>query len=185
MIESGTTFNWVDCAIVAVIIVSVLISLVRGFVREALSLATWIGAIWVGIHFYSKASYWLEPHIASAPIRMAVGFFILFFLALLCGSIISFILVQFIHKTGLSGTDRTLGVVFGLARGFVVVSIALLMGQMMFPPASVSDKGSSEANALEQSRLAHEFSPVMNWLKEFLPEAPEPTKVMKMSGLPE
>jgi membrane protein required for colicin V production len=178
MLENS--FNWVDCSIVVIIFVSMLISLVRGFVREALSLATWIGAIWVGIHFYGIASQWLEPHISSSPIRMVVSFFILFVLALLVGSILSFILVQFIHKTGLSGTDRTLGLVFGIARGVVVVSIALLMAQMVFPPGS-----SSEGNALQKSRLTPEFAPIMNWLKEFLPEAPEPTKIMKMSGLPE
>ncbi len=177
---SGSSFNWVDCAIIGIILVSILISLVRGFVREALSLMTWIGAIWVGIHFYGTASVWLEPHISSTPIRMAASFFILFVIALLIGSIISFIVVKFIHKTGLSGTDRTLGIVFGLARGFIVVSIALLMGQMVFPMGS-----SSEANALAESRLAPQFVPIMSWLKEFLPEAPESTKIMKMSGLPE
>lgn len=175
----GSGFNWVDCAIVGVIGISVLISLVRGFVREALSLITWIGAIWVGIHFYATASIWLEPHIASNPIRMAVAFFVLFLMALFTGSIISFILVKFIHKTGLSGTDRTLGVIFGFARGFIVVSVALLMAQMIFPAGS-----SSEASTLEQSQFAHQFTPIMNWLKEFLPEAPESAKILKMSGLP-
>jgi membrane protein required for colicin V production len=177
MVESS--FNWVDCAIIAVIILSVLISLVRGFVREALSLVTWIGAVWVGIHYYSQVSFWLEPHIASTPIRMGSAFFILFVITLLFGSIISFILVKFIHKTGLSGTDRTLGAVFGLLRGGVVVSIALLMMQLMFPAGS-----SSEAEALTHSRLALEFSPMISWLKEFLPEAPESAKIMQMSGLP-
>jgi membrane protein required for colicin V production len=175
-----SSFNWVDCAIIGIILISVLISLVRGFVREALSLATWIGAIWVGIHYYAAASIWLEPHISSTPIRMGVAFFILFIIALLIGSIISFILVRFIHKTGLSGTDRTLGIVFGLARGFIVVSIALLMGQMIFPVGS-----SSAANVFAESALASQFTPIMDWLKEFLPEAPESAKIMRMSGLPE
>lgn len=175
----GSSFNWVDCAIIGIILVSVLISLVRGFVREALSLVTWIGAIWIGIHYYATASIWLEPHISSIPIRMAVAFFVLFALSLLVGSIISFILVRFIHKTGLSGTDRTLGIVFGLARGFVVVSIALLMAQMIFPVGSASGM-----NPFAQSMLAQEFTPIMSWLKEFLPEVPESAKIMRMSGLP-
>lgn len=175
----SSVFNWVDCAIVVVMGVSMLISLVRGFVREALSLATWIVSIWVGIHYYTTASYWLQPHVSSAPIRMAIAFFILFFLTLLVGSLISFVLVKFIQKTGLTGTDRTLGLVFGLARGFIVVSIALLIGQMILPPGA-----SSEGNVIEQSRLASQFKPVMNWLKEFLPDVPEPTKIMQMSGLP-
>ncbi len=179
MVETSV-FNWVDCAIVGIILISILISLVRGFVREGLSLITWIGAIWIGIHFYQHVSIWLAPHISSVPIRMVAAFGVLFISTLLVGSILSFIFVQFVKKTGLSGTDRTLGIVFGLARGIIIVSIALLIGEMIFPPGH-----SSEAKALEQSRLASQFKPMMHWLKEFLPEAPEPTKVMTMSGLPE
>lgn len=180
MVESAA-FNWVDYAIIGVVILSMVISLVRGFVREALSLATWISAIWIGIHFSGMASQWLEPYITASALRMVAAFFVLFALALLAGSILSFVLVQFIQKTGLSGTDRSLGVIFGLGRGFIIVAIGLLMGNMMFPPGSSGD----EPSVFAQSRLAPEFSPIMNWLKEFLPQAPDPTKVMGgLSGLP-
>lgn len=176
----SAVFNWVDYGIVSIIILSMLISLVRGFVREALSLVTWVGAIWIGIHFYAKVSLWLQPYISASPLRMAAAFFLLFACSLLVGSIISFVLVQFIHKTGLSGTDRSLGLVFGLGRGFVVVAVGLLMISMMFPGGDPI-----KPSPLEQSHLASRFLPMMNWLKQFLPEAPSPEKIMNLPGLSE
>lgn len=174
-------FNWVDYAIIGTILLSMLISVVRGFVREALSLVTWIGAIWVGIHFVNLASQWLVPYITSSPIRMGVGFFLLFAVTLLVGSIVSFVLVQFIHKTGLSGTDRSLGVVFGLARGIVIVAVGLLIASMMFPMST--DKSDEKDSAFQTSHLAPQFKPIMNWLREFLPESPNPAKMMNLPDL--
>lgn len=174
----SSSFNWVDFAIIGIIAFSILISIVRGFVREALSLVTWIAAIWIGIHYHALVSEWLTPYISAYAIRMVAGFFILFAGALILGSIVSFMLVQFIQKTGLSGTDRSLGVVFGLGRGVVVVSVALLMGNIMFP-------ANNKENAFQQSHLAPEFLPVMDWLKAFLPTTPAPEKVMNLSDLME
>ncbi len=174
-------FNWVDDAIIGIILLSVLISVVRGFVREALSLITWVIAIWAGIHYSAEAGKWLAPYISSTTIRMAAAFFLLFFLTLLAGSLISFVLVKFIHKTGLSGTDRSLGILFGIARGFVVVSVGLLMLSMMFPPGSNPE----EANVLKQSQLAPHFKPVMDWLRGFLPESASPELLMNLPKISE
>lgn len=183
------SFNWVDYSIVSIIVLSMLISLARGFVREALSLITWIAAIWIGIHFTTLVSQWLLPYISATPIRMGVAFFLLFAVALLIGSIISFIVVQFIQKTGLSGTDRSLGVVFGLGRGFIVVSVGLLIANMMFPPShhviEKDEHAVKAVSALQQSRLAPEFQPIMDWLREFLPETPSPAQLVNLPGLSE
>jgi len=174
--------NWVDYAIIGTVLLSMLISLVRGFVREALSLATWILAIMAGIKFSSQMSVFLEPYISTGPIRLGAAFFILFALTLLVGSILSFMLVQLVHKTGLSGTDRSLGVVFGFGRGLLVVSVALLICDMM---SFSSVKEDNSSNALVQSQLAPRFEPIMVWLKQFLPETSEAAKAIDFQGLSE
>lgn len=165
-------FNWVDYAIIGVIIFSVLISIVRGFVREALSLITWIAAVWVSIHFHSIVSVWLEPYISTAAIRMAAAFFALFCMTLLAGSILSFIIVQFIHKTGLSGTDRSLGIVFGLARGCLIASIGLLIATLLLPSTPTNNpQANNDESILQHSQLAPHFKPIMDWLQQFLPDS--------------
>lgn len=182
----STVFNWVDYSIISVVVLSVLISLVRGFVREALSLVTWIAAIWMAIHFTTLAAQWLTPYISATPIRMGAAFFLLFASGLIVGSICSFVVAQFIQKTGLSGTDRSLGVIFGLGRGFVVVAVGLLLANMMFPAGKqVTSADGKSTSALAESRLAPHFQPIMDWLREFLPEAPASNQLINLPGLPE
>ncbi len=129
--------NWVDYAILAVIAISVLISLVRGFVREVLSILVWVGAIWLGIRFSAPWSGVLEPYIASPAIRVGVAFVTIFVLTLLLGAVLNYLAGQLVGKTGLSGTDRAIGVVFGAARGLLLVAlVVLLLGLTAIPRES-------------------------------------------------
>ncbi len=153
-------FNWADYAIIGVMAFSVLISIVRGFVREALSLTTWIIAIWVGATYSSLLSPMLAPYIHSTMVRGVVAFFILFAGTLIIGTMASFLITQIVHKTGLTGTDRMLGIVFGLARGALVVAILLLIGSLTTMPQSPWWKGSV---------LIPHFKPMAVWLQGFFP----------------
>ncbi len=121
-------FNWADWIIIAVTLFSMLISVIRGFVREALSLATWVAAFLVARIFTPELEPRLVDYIETPSVRMAVAFAALFFATLIAGSIINFLIGQLVKATGLSGTDRLLGIVFGFARGVVlfVVAVALL-----------------------------------------------------------
>ncbi len=118
--------NWLDYAILAVIALSALISLVRGFVREVLSLLVWVLAFWVGIRFSQPLSMYLVEYIASPTIRLGAAFAALFVLTLLVGAVINYLAGQLVTRTGLSGTDRFIGVLFGVARGLVVVAVIML-----------------------------------------------------------
>lgn len=121
-------FNWADWLIIAVTAFSMLISVIRGFVREALSLATWIAAFLVARIFAADLGMLLEDYIPTPSIRMLASFGLLFVATLIAGSIVNFLIGQLVKLTGLSGTDRVLGMVFGFARGVVlfVVAVALL-----------------------------------------------------------
>lgn len=154
-------FNGVDYAIISVIGLSSLISLIRGFVKEALSLAGWIIAFWVGLTFCNELSNHLVKMINSIPVRTAVSFFLLFAGTLIMMSLINHIISCIVNKTGLSGTDRILGVLFGFGRGVFVVAVLLLVAKMSSLP---------NEKLWQESQLIPSFRPIEIWLHGFIPE---------------
>ncbi|MFC2553618.1 MAG: CvpA family protein, partial [Rodentibacter sp.] len=99
-------------------------SLLRGFVREVLSLASWVVAFIVASQFYPSLAAYLTQ-IDSLYIRNGTAIGILFVLTLIVGAIVNFVIAQLVDKTGLTGTDRVLGAAFGLLRGVLIVAAVL------------------------------------------------------------
>ncbi len=152
--------NWVDYSILSIIGISVLISLWRGFTKEALSLAGWILAAWVALTFADKLQVLLEPHIEVPSLRLMVAFAILFIATLFLAGFINYLAVQVIKKTGLSGTDRMVGIFFGVVRGCVVVAVLVLVAGMTPVPQDPWWKA---------SQMMHYFQDMAIWLRQFLP----------------
>jgi len=109
--------TWPDVVILVLIGLSMLISLWRGFTREALSLVAWIVAFWVGFTFAIYPAEYLEPHVSVR----------LFLVTLLLGGVVNYLIGKAVDKAGMTGTDRMLGLFFGLARGVVMVAILVLL----------------------------------------------------------
>ncbi|MFE8069752.1 CvpA family protein [Marinobacteraceae bacterium S3BR75-40.1] len=118
---------WIDWVIIVVIAVSTLISLKRGFVREALSLVTWIAAFIIARSFHPNMQTLLADTVETPLVRLAAAFAILFCGTLIIGALINNFIVHLVRITGLSATDRVLGMGFGLARGMVLVVFAVAM----------------------------------------------------------
>jgi len=121
-------FNWADWSILAIISLSSLFSLKRGFVKEALSLVTWVAAFIIARTFNPNLQTLLIDLIDTVVFRAVAAFAILFIGTLIVGAIINSLIGLLVKITGLTTTDRLLGVIFGVARGviIVVVTIALL-----------------------------------------------------------
>ena len=81
---------WIDFAILGLIVISLIIGLLRGLIKEAFSLVTWIIAVWVGLTFSREFSVLLENFIVYPSARIATAFGILFLITLILGSIISY-----------------------------------------------------------------------------------------------
>ncbi|BAZ93958.1 hypothetical protein TspCOW1_10770 [Thiohalobacter sp. COW1] len=152
--------TWVDVVMLVVVAVSAGISLWRGFVREAMSLAVWVAAIWIALAFAPEFSGWLTRWVDTPSIRHALAFVALLVIVLLLGALVSYLVSQLVKKTGLSGTDRMLGVVFGVVRGVVIVAVLVLLGGLTMLP---------QDPWWNDSVLMPHAETLALWLRQFLP----------------
>ncbi len=151
--------NWVDFVIIGIIAISAIVSFFRGFLREALSLLIWVVAIWMAVMFYPA----VEPMIPQewglpATVRMALAGAGILLGVLILGGIVTWALGSFLDKTGMSGTDRVVGVFFGGLRGIILVAIAIIIVGLV--PA-IADN-----SYWKQSKLVPHFQPLADWGKQ-------------------
>jgi membrane protein required for colicin V production len=152
--------SWIDFAFIAIIVLSAVISLVRGFVKESISLVTWVVAGFLAFRYFAPLSDMLEPLIAAPTLRGIVAFGLLFVATLIVGAIINFIVTQLVSRTGLSGTDKALGVVFGAARGVLIVTILVLLFSLTPVPQTEAWKDAASIGFFQQ---------LAEWLKTVIP----------------
>jgi len=151
---------WIDYAIIGLVFISSIIGLVRGFIREAFSLVLWVVAIWVGLTFSRDFSSFLDGIISYPSARIATAFAVLFVITLILGAIISFLLGELVKRTGLTGSDRFAGMIFGIARGFVVVAIIIMLAGLTPLP---------EDSWWKESALIPPFQSLAIWLNDLIP----------------
>ncbi len=148
----------IDYIIFAVFFVSVLVGLFRGFFREALSLVTWALALWVAVEYASV----LEPLLASVSspaLRLWASRVLVFLLVLIAGGLFNHFVHVLVSRTGLTGTDRVLGMVFGAARGGLLVGIMVIVFQLL---------ELDQESWWDQSRAIAWGEPVARWIEAFL-----------------
>ncbi|MEE4361098.1 MAG: CvpA family protein [Pseudomonadales bacterium] len=117
------TLAALDWILLALAAVSVLLGAVRGLVREAVSLAVWIGAFLVAASFATLLEARLEEVVSAPGVRFPLAFAILFLTTLVVGSLAGRMLALVVSATGLTGLDRMLGGLFGAARGGVLLVV--------------------------------------------------------------
>ncbi|HTF98700.1 MAG TPA: CvpA family protein [Cellvibrio sp.] len=148
--------NWADWAIIGIFSLSCIIGLIRGFVREALSLVIWVAAVLVARLFGSQLETMLVGHIETPSVRLMTAYALLFVSTLLFGAMVSYLIGALVRATGLSGTDRLFGMVFGAARAFIIVMAILILLPGFIPV--------HEDNWWKQAQLIPYFQSCEGWV---------------------
>lgn len=153
--------NWADYTILAVLALSVLIGLWRGLVSEVLAIACWVAAFWLAWLFGEPLAQRFSA-VDVPSVRLLLGYGLCFLVVLIAGALLAFVLRKLVAGSGLSGTDRLLGMFFGLARGWLLVTLAVLL--LGFTPLPRDPWW-------QASRLLPGFQLGAEWLSARLPES--------------
>jgi membrane protein required for colicin V production len=151
------SLNWVDWVIIVVLMLSTLISLWRGFVREALSLAAWVVAFLAASVFADPVAALLSDIIKNVTGRYIVAYVVLFVGVLVLGTIVNALMAKLIRVSGLSGLDRLLGTIFGFTRGLIIVLVVVFIAQELLPM--------QDQRALLESDFMPHLEMVAQWLR--------------------
>jgi len=120
-----------DYLIIAAILISAIAGALRGFLREAVAIGAWIIALFLAWHF----SDLIEPHLggllAGSEVRPWAARVIIVIVVLLLGTAVGALLSRFVRLSIFSGMDRLLGFAFGLLRGFLLLGVFVILGQLL------------------------------------------------------
>lgn len=117
----------VDIIIVGIVLLSCLFGAFRGLVKEALSLAFWIGAAVLASIFSDDLATRLGAISDSQTVRQIVAFVLIFIFTVFAGGLLSNMISSLMSRAGLGGVDRGLGALFGIIRGLVIVTIIVML----------------------------------------------------------
>ena len=148
-----------DYAVLAIVGVSVLLSIMRGFVREVLALISWVVAFIVARLYALELVPLLPEAIPNEELKMLAAFLIVFLTTLLLCSLLAIALSHIFKKVGLGWIDRGLGAVFGILRGVLVVCVLVLLAGFTGLPRDPMWRNAMFAAPLEAAVLAQ-----LSWL---------------------
>lgn len=163
-----------DGILVGFTLVSAMLAMVRGFSREVLSIASWVAAAAAAYFFHPIVLPYVQPYIDHAQVQLAVAAAIVFFVALIVVTIITMKIADFIIDSRIGALDRTLGFLYGAARGVLVVAVGLLFFSWLVGPNAPS--WISEAKSLPL------LEGVGDWLESILPDDPENSILDRIKG---
>ena len=146
--EFFAVFTWIDWVVVTVVSASIILSVVRGLVKEVASLAVWVVAV-VGASRLAHFPAELLPPWLSAPLQQTVGFLIVLVLILIIGKLITTALKELVSAAGVGTLDRILGTGFGLARGGLIVIVLSVLAAMTSLPTQPAWKTAKTRSFLE------------------------------------
>nr|WP_246387592.1 CvpA family protein [Chiayiivirga flava] len=154
--------TWVDIVLLAILGLSALVGLWRGFVVEVMSLAVWAAAFWLAFAFGDDVAALFEQAVQSPSARLFLGYAVLFIGALIVGGLATWLMGKLVQSTGLSGTDRLLGLGFGLLRGAALCCVLVLLFGFTPMPQDAWWR---------ESRVLPGFQSGAEWLRGWLPAA--------------
>ena len=123
-----------DYAVLGIVSISIVLSLMRGFVREALGLVGWIVSAWIAKAYAVQVAAMLPVGIPNDSLRLLAGFLAVFLGVLVVASLLSVTLSDVVKRIGLGAVDRGLGLIFGALRGLLIVGVMILMAGLTALP---------------------------------------------------
>ncbi len=156
----------VDVVIIFIIVLSALFGLLRGFMKESISLAKWVIATWIAATFAPKLAPMLPAAIESEAVRQAISFASLFIIVFLLGTLVTHLVTRILIKTGLTSIDRVLGVGFGILRGVLIIIIFVIVAGH-FPQMAKEDWW-------QESVMLHHFENIVIWMQDYIPDMQGP-----------
>ncbi len=157
----GVAGHWIDYVILGIVGLSILTGVFRGFVKELIALCVWALGIWLAFSYSQQLVPKLQPYVQDKTASVVIAFIAILLGTLVVGGIVNALLSFILQRSGLSGTDRLLGLVFGFARGMFIVALVILVVKMTSIP---------DTEYRQHSYLYARFDPIVNWLYGFSPE---------------
>jgi membrane protein required for colicin V production len=164
---------YLDLFLIAVMLISGLLAMVRGLIREVLSIAGWGAAAVAGLFAFTKLLPITKQYITNDYVAAGVTIGGAFFLTLIVVSIITVKISDTVLDSRIGALDRTLGFLFGLARGLIIVVVAFIFFDWLVPAKSQPDM-------IRNARSRVVLQNTGEWLKGLLPEDPENTILKKL-----
>lgn len=123
-----------DVIVVVVILISAVLAMVRGFVREVLSVASWVAAAAAAYLLYPRVVPLVQPYFDSKTVAIIVAAAAIFFVALIVASYITMKISDFVIDSRVGAVDRALGFVFGAVRGLLLMIVAVWFFDFLVKP---------------------------------------------------
>lgn len=154
-----------DGILVGFTLVSAVLAMVRGFSREVLSIASWAAAAVAAYFFHPLVLPYVQPYIDNSMLALAAAAAVVFFIALIIVTVITMKVADFIIDSRVGALDRTLGFIYGAARGILVVAVALLFLNWLL--------GSNPPTWVTEAKSRPLLDGVGQWVEGLLPDDPE------------
>src|SRR5262245_22721574 len=154
--------SWLDVILIAIMLISGFLAMVRGFTREVLSIFSWAMAAIAALYLTPKYASMLQPYVGNpsiAQIAFAAGVFIL---TLIVVSLITFRISDSVLDSRVGALDRTFGFIFGLARGFLLVAIVFILFTALARDEPAWVRNAQSYAILQKTRIAIESLLPMN-----------------------
>jgi membrane protein required for colicin V production len=162
-----------DIILIGVMLISALLAMIRGFMREILSIAAWVIAAIATLYAYSRLLPWAKGYFNNDIIAAGVVIGGTFLGTLLIVSIITVRFSDMVLDSRVGALDRTLGFLFGLARGLVIVVVAFLFFAWLVPPRT-------QPNWVANAKSRVVLQSTGDWLISMLPDDPESTILRRL-----
>ncbi len=167
-----------DLVLLAIFVISTVVGVMRGFIKEALSIISWILAFWLGYTFCVEAGEWLAQFVSlgEGHLRTSAGFGLIFVGTLFAFAIISYAITKLIVRGPIKGVDRVLGIATGFVRAVAISAVLLLLMQAL---------EMNSATFWKESKFVPHLMPAVEFAQKVLPKLWQSDEPLKEGELKE